>query len=331
MPEAIHPDGSHARRADAGILRLSSDALRERDRVAVVCEFFARQVLHVDVEPLAGHPFHADLTITLLPGLGVLSSRNSAIAVGRTKKMLEDGDDGVVVQLAGSRIVATQLGREVMLGSGDATTLSNGDLGSIIFPEAGEFVSLLLPRNALGPLLRDVDGCIGRLVPGSTPALRLLGHYLEILKNDSEMATPELQSLMATHVYDLVAVALGATRDAAELAKGRGVRAAHLHAIKRDIIRRVDGKLSPDTIAARHRLTPRYMRKLFEDEGTTFTEFVREQRLVRAHRMLISRRFDHRRIGDIAFEVGYSDLSYFNRSFRRRFGTSPSELRKSSN
>ncbi|RFZ87578.1 AraC family transcriptional regulator [Shinella sp. WSJ-2] len=33
------------------------------------------------------------------------------------------------------------------------------------------------------------------------------------------------------------------------------------------------------------------------------------------------------RIGDIALEVGFSDISYFNRCFRKRFGCSPRAVR----
>jgi AraC-like DNA-binding protein len=32
-------------------------------------------------------------------------------------------------------------------------------------------------------------------------------------------------------------------------------------------------------------------------------------------------------ISAIAFGVGFGDLSYFNRTFRRRFGASPSDVR----
>jgi AraC-like DNA-binding protein len=66
---------------------------------------------------------------------------------------------------------------------------------------------------------------------------------------------------------------------------------------------------------------------LFEQEGATFTAYVRERRLIRAHRTLTNRRFDDRGIGEIAWEVWFSDLSYFNRTFRRRFGLSPGAVR----
>jgi AraC-like DNA-binding protein len=66
---------------------------------------------------------------------------------------------------------------------------------------------------------------------------------------------------------------------------------------------------------------------LFENEGTTFTEFVRNARLKRAYRMLIDPCLADRTISAIAFDTGFSDLSYFNRVFRRRFGETPSDVR----
>ena len=43
--------------------------------------------------------------------------------------------------------------------------------------------------------------------------------------------------------------------------------------------------------------------------------------------MITSRRFASEGISKIAFEVGFGDLSYFNRSFRRRFERTPREAR----
>jgi len=51
------------------------------------------------------------------------------------------------------------------------------------------------------------------------------------------------------------------------------------------------------------------------------------QRLARAHRLLTDPRRTERTLTAIAFEVGFSDLSYFNRAFRRRFGATPSDAR----
>jgi AraC-like DNA-binding protein len=47
------------------------------------------------------------------------------------------------------------------------------------------------------------------------------------------------------------------------------------------------------------------------------------------HRMLSDPRLADRSIGSIAFDVGFGDLSYFNRTFRGRYGATPGEIRKS--
>ena len=66
---------------------------------------------------------------------------------------------------------------------------------------------------------------------------------------------------------------------------------------------------------------------LFAADGSSFTEFMIERRLDRAHQMLIDPQTIGRMISTIAFAAGFNDLSHFNRTFRRRFGTTPSETR----
>jgi AraC-like DNA-binding protein len=221
------------------------------------------------------------------------------------------------------------MGRDVELASNDGVLISCSDPGSSAFPSAAPMVSLAFPREALGPLLRDGEDCAGRPVPANTPALAHLRRYIDILMDEEATVTPDLQKLAVMHVYDLLVLALGPTPEARHLAERRGLRAAHLSAIKKEIGDGAGGKISIETLAAAHRLSPRHVQRLFEEDGTSFTHFVREQRLLRAHRMLLSPRFQHLRITDIAFEVGFGDLSWFNRQFRARFGASPGEVRAS--
>ncbi len=67
--------------------------------------------------------------------------------------------------------------------------------------------------------------------------------------------------------------------------------------------------------------------KLLVIEAASFSEFVLAQRLVRAHQMLTDPRCAGRPISAIAFDAGFTDLSHFNRTFRRRFGSTPSDVR----
>jgi AraC-like DNA-binding protein len=72
------------------------------------------------------------------------------------------------------------------------------------------------------------------------------------------------------------------------------------------------------------------VQKLFEGTGKSFTEHLAGCRLERAFAMLTDPHHLHLAIIDIAFAVGFGDVSHFNRMFRRRFGETPSGVRAAS-
>jgi AraC-like DNA-binding protein len=112
------------------------------------------------------------------------------------------------------------------------------------------------------------------------------------------------------------------------VARGGRLQSERLTAIKDDIVAHIaDERLSVTDIARRHGMTPRSVRLLFDADGRTFSEYVIEQRLERVCRMLTEAKFLDWTIGAIAFEAGFSDLSYFNRTFRQYYSATPSDMR----
>jgi AraC-like DNA-binding protein len=177
-------------------------------------------------------------------------------------------------------------------------------------------------------MVPGVEDALALPLSSNVGTLRLLVRYLDVLEDEHALKARELQRAAATHIHDLCALAIGATRDAADIAKGRGLRVARLRAVKADIAQSLSsGPVSASTLAMRHRVTPRYIRKLFEGEGTSLSRFVLNQRLALVHRLLSDRRYDHRTIGSLAFEAGFGDLSTFNREFRRYYSATPSDVR----
>jgi AraC-like DNA-binding protein len=180
----------------------------------------------------------------------------------------------------------------------------------------------------LASMIGDLDATMTRPLPTDTEAVRLLASHADLIRQMMVQAKPEVRQRVVTHVRNLMALALSPARQGTEVAKGHCLRAARLHAIKADIIANLGyADLSIVDVAARHRITPRYVQTLFEEQGSTFTEFVLAERLARAYQILSNPHFADRSITAVAFEVGFGDLSYFNRTFRRRFGCAPSRLR----
>ncbi|MEE1078341.1 MAG: AraC family transcriptional regulator [Agathobacter sp.] len=68
-----------------------------------------------------------------------------------------------------------------------------------------------------------------------------------------------------------------------------------------------------------------FMRYFKETMGTSFIDYLKDYRLTMASRLLIS---SESSILDIAAEVGFDNLSYFNRSFKQKYGMTPSQFRK---
>lgn len=73
-------------------------------------------------------------------------------------------------------------------------------------------------------------------------------------------------------------------------------------------------------------ITPEYLSKLFAQEiGTNFVSFLRNIRISVAKQMLSSGKY---KIHEVASQVGFRDVKYFNKVFKSVCGVSPSEYKR---
>jgi len=311
--------------------RPATDALHAQERGSAVQSLHRRGVTFVPLRPIPGLACGADIATRRLPGLGLQSGTVWGNRHEHTHADAGRGNDdlSIHINLSGLSIVAGR-GREMTLQDGDAVLLSYSEARTVTRPGRVYHRIVRLPRASLAPLVPNIDDAVLRPIPRGTGALTLLANYAGALIDDPAIVAPQMRQLVVAQLCDLIAVTLGATRDAQALADGRGIRAARLRAIKTDIEAHLaNGDLSPAAVAARHGISDSYIRKLFEGEGTSFSDFVLLRRLARAHRMLTDRRWADRGIAWIAFESGFGDLSYFNRTFKRCYGARPSDVRAS--
>lgn len=321
-------DPMSATPSELGALRFSSEQLAPVDRVPFYRDVVSRMLAPFDVE-WVGENFSFETRIHRAPDLSVASIREGdAVRVHRTREMAAEGRQRfvLVINLEGAATYS-QLGRQASVPAGSAVLLS-GSEACRMERTASRFLLICAPRAMLTPMLSNPDAMLMSVVPHTIEALRLLTGYVQLLIGDSALAgSPDVHRLAVNHVHDLLAMAVGATHDANQIAARRGLRAARMHAIKADIGQNLRGDVRVTALSARHGLSPRYIRKLFEGENTSLSRFVLGERLARVYRMLADPRHAELTISGIAFAVGFGDLSTFNREFRRRFGVTPSDVR----
>lgn len=74
-------------------------------------------------------------------------------------------------------------------------------------------------------------------------------------------------------------------------------------------------------------INEKYLGRIFKEQlGKSFHEYLNEVRLQRAKSLLTDTVLS---IATIAYECGFSNIPYFNRTFKKRFGATPSYIRKS--
>lgn len=289
---------------------------------------YGRRLYNIDIDPNPDAPFRLDVTTRLLPDVAISKS------IGSPRRTSHRGDDSndFIFQFVLSGHLSIQVGGETHdLATGMAGMGCRSAPAILDIPAEARLVGIRLRRKLIEPLVTNFSDLRGFATLQDTPALRLLLGYVRTLDVEDAIETAEAGYLVATHIHDLVALAYGATRDADTVIADRGKRAARLATVKADILANLDSpRLSVARVAARHGVTPRYVHMLFEAEGATFSEFVLGHRLLRAHRLLNDPRFAGVPLGSIALQVGFGDLSYFNRTFRRRFGASPTQVRAAS-
>lgn len=309
------------------IARFSTDMLPAQDRYDRFRDEFARQVVRLDVQGADPAAFYAHIKFAELGPLNCGWLEVAPAAYGRTADLLADGNDDLVILInRGGTLRHERTGRTTPR---DGLLLADNSCADrMIVGAEGSLLNVRVPRHKLRELAPAVEDTIWKEIDGTATAARLLtGYVCATLQHSSR--DREFFEQAGQHVLELAALALSGRARLPHHDGRRAIKAARLAEVQRGIRQRLgDPTLSLPLVARLNAISERYVQLLFEEQGTNFTAFVLAERLDRAHRWLADPRHRGRQIADIAYSAGFSDLSHFNRSFRRRFGATPSDVRR---
>lgn len=305
----------------------STDSVPRRESFAfwndAVCDAFLR----VRTERAERIEFSGSIASAPAGEIVVNCVRSERHLVRRTRQALSrDTDDWFFVNLhQNGRCVLTQDGRDQQVNAGDLCLFDSTRPFDLDFPTDMALTCFLVPRGALLARTVNAPGAVVREI-SKYGAGALLHRFSAGLGEAASTLSPAQAAQAGTMFIDLLALAVGATPDARENARPT-MRQALFASICADIRARLnDPALNLTTVAERVRIAPRTLQTWFQERGTSFTSYVLEQRLLLAERQL-DLPAANVTITEIAYAVGFSDLSHFSRCFRRRFGMTPSDRR----
>ena len=161
--------------------------------------------------------------------------------------------------------------------------------------------------------------------------------FSSILKEICEQMTPSDEKSLSKKVdrlyrcrkiSDVLDIVSGAVEEFEKYVKEQqGGSRGEVTTVKNYIYHHYGEKeIGPEKLAALVYLSPGYLSTVFKEEtGVTLNRFIREVRMNKAKELLEN---TNKKISQIAKEVGFSNSSYFCRSFREFFGDSPESCRR---
>lgn len=311
-------------------LTLSTDDLPAQGRFDAWQEIFGVGIARIEVGTDNRPAFRAQIHAQPLPNLMLTRLAIPACSLTRTPGLLRDGDDSLVFILCLTGQGELRFGQErVTLTPGTGTLASTHLRGGSYCATGVTSYSLRIARPTLRSFAPAFEDALLRPLRPGDPALAILRAYLQTLLVERQALTAPMAALADGQIRELLAHILNPGGDLARAAPYGGIKAARLRAILDDIAAHIgEPGLSAASTGARLGLSARYVQRLFDGAGQSFSEHARDLRLDRARQLLADPQCAHLRVTDICAMAGFNDLSHFNRRYRARFGDTPTRARR---
>jgi AraC family transcriptional regulator, positive regulator of tynA and feaB len=276
------------------------------------------------VDPTEPDRFQARLTRVPL-GSSFVASACSSPATIRCHGEKSPDAMGRAVNLALQRRGVsrrTQLGNVVELSPGDLVLVDCCRPHIVEFDRPSETLVVRLPLTTVLERVGDPERYFGMRVAGSSAAGALLASFiLTTFANLPNLTSADATSTVTDVLLSLLELVYGRPRQPKNGGPS-GTAGDHLQRAQQYVEAHLcDPEFSARDIAEELGLGPRYLQILFATMNVTPTVYILNRRLdIAAKRLRHGREW--RQISQVAFSVGFSDLSYFSHAFRRRFGMS---------
>nr|WP_063786020.1 helix-turn-helix domain-containing protein [Streptomyces sp. MMG1533] len=308
---------------------MTTASVPDQDKIAYWRNAVGKALVPMTVAPRGTGPFAGRLTTSRLGCLQVSTMEADANRVSRTQALIARPSEafvGVGIQVAGSATLV-QDGRRAQVGEGDLMVYDTTRPYSFDYPERFSTHVFQLPHRALGVPESDIRRVTATAVGTADGVGAVLLSLLGTLAASAPSYSPATGGRLAGSVIDLfAALVTEQTRQATPEADS--TRSHLVPRIRAHIDRNLgDPALSPEAVAGAHRISVRYLHRLFEGEGITVSRLIQQRRLEECARELARRGRTNPTVSAVAQRWGFVSPAHFSRAFRTAYGLAPREWR----
>lgn len=233
----------------------------------------------------------------------------------------------ILLQVRGTSDLS-HYGQSIPLSGGDFTLCDSNAPYRLDLSDESEVLLLRAPAALLkehlpspecycGKRLSDDDGL-------TATAAAMASNLFERLESGLAL---HYQGRIAGHLLDMIAMSYAIAFDA--VSTGSSIVSGRHATVKLYIEQHLrDPELTPCSIAARMKLSERYLRMIFATSQETVSAYILRRRLEECAREIADPRWRGHSLTGIAFGWGFNSAPHFSRSFRDRYAMSPREYRR---
>ena len=300
------------------------------DRFDLWSQSLASSFFPVNVERLERAVFNGRLEGYALGPLQVFRAEAGGCAPVRTASCIAAGDPEQlqVHLLRRGRCRVTQQDRSCETRPGDITLMLSSKPSTIVADGPHELIILSLPLRLLGPHADRLSQWTAVRLPGNRGLAATAGPFVDGVVNGLRDGSVAQDNLALADGIVALTRALYGSADPRPGGTGEASADRMLTRIKCHIdshLHEVD--LGPESIAAAHFISTRYLHKLFEAEDMTLFRWVQHRRLERCCDDLRDDARADESIAAIAARWGFRNRDVFTRLLRTTYGTTPNGMR----
>lgn len=308
----------------------TSDTLPVATRASAWNTLYSSQLNKVEFTPHDRQGFSAQLSLGQLGPIQFARMATNRTTIERTRRHIVHGSPRLysfLLQVSGSSQFS-HCGQETKLSAGDFTLCDSYAPHNFDVEDDSTVIMLRVDAKTLKAHLPTPDKFCGLHLKSDVGLTGTMSAMVAKLHTQLESGfSSSFDQRFASHLLEMLSMsyAIGFEQ---QLDCSAVLRSRYSEVVRHVEDRLRDPQLSPATIAAGLRISPRYLRAVFATSGERASAYIVRRRLEECAKQIRNPAWAGNTLTEIAFAWGFNSAAHFTRTFHQHFGMTPRDYRR---